>query len=157
MGIRIVDSGWTAGSRAVDTSSTIPTQAFEEMTFTGAGPRLGVQLRRYLGKSDMLALYARGSIALILGDYELETTRFQRAGNVTRQLHTATRIIPNTDLEVGGDVKLGCHARVAAGYLFSVWHDLGQPDQLAPQLGLNMDDANILAFDGLFIRGEFAY
>ena len=49
---------------------------------------------------------------------------------------------------------------VSAGYLFSAWHDLGFRDQfdISDAGRIEYDDtANILGFDGLFVRLEVGY
>ena len=51
-------------------------------------------------------------------------------------------------------------AMFSAGYLFSAWHDLGFRDQFDLQTLVESnttDTANILGFDGFFVRLEVGY
>ena len=69
------------------------------------------------------------------------------------------RIIPVTEIELGGSAHLGSRATVSAGYFWAAWHDLGMRDEYGfTQFQLShYDDANILGFDGFFARAEVTF
>ena len=51
---------------------------------------------------------------------------------------------------------MGSCTTLAAGYLFQAWYDLGMTQEIGGNLP-GLDDANILGFDGVFVRGEWSY
>ena len=71
------------------------------------------------------------------------------------------------DLEGGVTAQVTCHCAITAGYLMSAWSDLGFRnafdvcdcgDSAVPALlATKFDDANMLGFDGLFVRFEYAH
>jgi hypothetical protein len=81
-----------------------------------------------------------------------------RSPTESRQTEVAslTRVVPVSEMEVGGTCRLGRHTVVSAGYLFHVWYDLGITQGIGGNLP-SSDTANILSFDGLFVRGEWAF
>ena len=173
------DLRWSAGARIADISrfdnntATTPSTATELPTdtittgsidarFVGAGPRIGVQGRRYFGCNGFLSLYAKASQALLIGDFRM---RRETTSPGDEQIQTATfiqndrysRMIPVTDIEVGGSWQIAPYTFVSAGYFFQCWWDLGFGETV---LGTNfgpLDTANILGFDGLFVRGEIIF
>ncbi len=72
---------------------------------------------------------------------------------------TCEHIVPVTEIELGGTVHIGCNANISAGYFWSAWHDLGMREtyDFAQFQLSHYDDANILGWDGLFVRGEVAF
>ena len=75
--------------------------------FTGAGPRVGLQGRRYFGANGFLSLYARASQALLIGDYRMSRSKTEFGTQqvptvITNQFDRFSRTIPVTDIEVGG-------------------------------------------------------
>src|SRR5690606_42018899 len=105
--------------------------------------------------------YMKGGISLLVGDYESnqrQTTVGSAPPNVTvAHSISSTRLIPVTEIEAGGTVYLTSNCTLSAGYLFSAWHDLGFQTEYDFGLPVTYDDANIMAFDGYFIRGEIAF
>lgn len=165
------DLTFTGAVRAVDYNATRTSQSFnvadqglnsatDTVDFEGVGGRVGVMGRRYLGKSGMASLYMKGDLSLLVGDYEsrqLNTTLSSAPNvNVTHSI-SGTRMIPVTEIEAGGTIYLTSNCTLSAGYLFSAWHDLGFQPEYDFGLQVSYDDANIMGFDGYFIRGEFAF
>lgn len=166
------DITFTGAVRAVDYNATRVNQSFnvlnqlqntgvDEVDFQGVGGRVGVMGRRYLGKSGLASLYMKGDISLLVGDYESNQlqTSAGTAPPVTTVAHSISgmRMIPVTEIEAGGTVYLTSNCTLSAGYLFSAWHDLGFQTEYDFGLPVTYDDANIMAFDGYFIRGEVAF
>lgn len=134
------------------------------MTFRGGGLRTGLEGRRYFFKDGWLSIYAKGDISLLLGDVNVSSIRttFDPSGGpngVNTQTFSTRQIIPVTEMEAGITGQVSCHTCITAGYLFAAWHDLGirQEHQLNTQQPITYDDANILGFDGFFLRGEFDF
>jgi hypothetical protein len=72
----------------------------------------------------------------------------------------AQQIIPVTELEAGITASVTCHSTFSAGYMLTAWHDLGFRDEgiRANIQDVNSyDDANIMSFDGCYVRYEFAF
>lgn len=148
-----IDSQFNYGNIIVATT-VAPRTAISRMDFKGVGLRGGVLGRRYFGKTGMTSVYLKADISLLVGDvdYYAEGTAFAR-----HQIST-TQVIPVTDIEAGGTVALTKNLSVSGGYMLSAWHDLGhraEYDFGAAGVQLeSMDDANILSFDGFFLRAE---
>jgi hypothetical protein len=153
-GVRLVDYTLNYGSQVFDASSAPAEYGDIHTTFKGAGPRIGAQIRRYFGPCANMALYARGNISLLLGDYDTVSTRV--TSNTQVQQAFLTRTIPVTEIEVGGTWNIWDGAFVSAGYMFQAWHDLGMSQTIGGNLP-SYDDANILSFDGMFVRGEYRF
>jgi hypothetical protein len=160
-GIRMADAQWGTRTQVINGSEQMEQLAELEMNFDGAGPRLGLEGRRYLGDAGCWSLYARSYVSLLLGDYELVANRFEQEGSdpalFTDKVTSRTRVIPVTEIEVGATWRPTACATFSAGYLFQAWHDLGMSSEiLGAEFGF-YDDANILAFDGYFLRGEWSF
>jgi hypothetical protein len=160
-GGRYADIDWTRDSVTTDpnaiTSANISSRS--RMSFDGAGPRFGINGRRYFGSNGNFSVFAKGAISVLLGDVDYVTTAVSATpGVVPTQLASFTRLIPVTEIEVGGSVHLSENLTISGGYLFSAWHDLGFGDQyFATLTPVFYDDANILGFDAAFLRAEVAY
>lgn len=162
---------WSAGVRFGRLDLTSPTQLFDvnrvlvndalsEVTFSGAGPQIAIEGRRYLGDCARWSVYSKGSMSLLLGQYDVEQQLLDlRTNALARQEFHYTRIVPVIDLEIGLSRQLGKKTLLTAGYFMQCWIDastvnnLNQPGvgQLAPA---NVDDANMTMFDGFMLRLE---
>jgi len=131
--------------------------------FTGGGPRIGFQSRRYLGQNGFWSVYAKGAGSLLIGEFRMNRTlRVPSDGTTPNQLTTesnlGTRTIPVTDIELGLSWQPAPYTFVSVGYFWQAWWDLGQGEGLccASNFGA-LDTSNILGFDGLFVRGEMMF
>ncbi|MCH2114133.1 MAG: Lpg1974 family pore-forming outer membrane protein [Pirellulales bacterium] len=158
-GVRFADVAWDRSINSITTNVGQPNRSYAtRMEFNGAGPRWGLEGRRYFGRNYRLALFAKGDISLLLGDVNIVNNLDSLPARQT--LFESTQLIPVVDIVVGGSVYIGNRVTLNSGYLFSAWHDLGMRDSsqaLADDTGMTFDDANILGFDGWFARGEFAF
>ncbi len=157
-GVRIasVDRGDTTQINNSDTS--IFQQAFINTKFTGAGPRVGLEGRRFFGNSGF-SLYAKSSLSLLLGQYDIEEVRFTPGETATREtyLDSHDRIIPEVDIDLGASWQMTCHLNLSAGYEWQAWWDLGPFEQGANIFAEPIDTSNILSLDGLFVRLEYTF
>jgi hypothetical protein len=158
-GIRVANVNSQLGYASVTPSSTIVPDrtATSNVSFDGVGLRGGILGRRYIGRSGMASVYVRGDISLLLGDVDY----FAGGTTFPRTSISATEVIPVTDLEAGATMFLTRNLSVTGGYLLSAWHDLGHRAEYnysatGTQL-LSMDDANMMMFDGFFVRGELMF
>ncbi len=168
------DLRWSAGARIADISrfdnnvvsdsnGNSVTFANINARFVGAGPRVGVQGRRYFGQCGMLSAYAKASQALLIGDYTMSRVKTTPGTapvptDITTQNDSFARMIPVTDIEIGGSWQVAPYAFISAGWFFQCWWDLGQAENITAGTSFGpLDSANILGFDGLFVRGELLF
>lgn len=158
-GIRIADISWNSFGEVIDVGSQdLVATNDHRMNFAGAGPRVGLQARRFFGQQGRLSVFGRANLALLLGQYEIESAYYEAADDDTdTNLLRRDRVIPVTEIEVGLSYHFRKHTTVSAGYFMQAWHDLGMSQQITGQFPQGFDDANILSFDGLFVRGEWTF
>jgi hypothetical protein len=138
--------------------------------FSGVGPSLSLTGRAAAGENGAWSMFAKGGAALLVGDYDLVTdvaipgvfTGGQTAGGI--------RAVPILESELGVSWQPTDRFRLSAGWLVQAWFNIGvsggtfDGEQL-PAVGFpaldtvfgGADDADIMSFDGLFIRGEFDF
>lgn len=135
-----------------------PAFSSSTVNFDGAGLRFGLGGRRYFGRAGAISAYVKGDISLLLGevDYQVQTI----PGLPTTRIST-TQVVPVTEIEAGLTANLTQNVTFSAGYLLSAWHDLGHRAEY--DYGItgtqiqSMDDANMMTFDGMFLRAEAAF
>jgi hypothetical protein len=164
------DLSWSAGARIADIrrKHTVQQIAPEggvsedgQITddFTGAGPRIGLEGRRYCGPCSPWSVFAKGDLSLLLGTID-----------ITRRLHTTDpetvelqfdkniRVVPVAEMEVGASYQLAPHTQISVGWLFQAWMDVGAFETAsATDCACGTDDANIMSFDGFFGRLEICF
>ena len=133
-----------------------------DSTFSGAGPKIGMQGRRYFGQCGTFSIYAKGSQALLIGNYKMSRVRSVTGGSetptdVTTQIDQFCRMVPVTDIEIGGSWQVAPYAFVSIGWFWQCWWDLGQAENISGTNFGPLDSSNILGFDGLFVRGELLF
>jgi hypothetical protein len=157
-GVRYADVDWTRDTVTNDpNASTVSSRGL--MDFEGFGPRFGVDGRRYIGRNGNFSIFARGAVSVLLGDVDYTITGTTSTPGVTpTQRASFTRLIPVTEIELGASVHVTDNFTISGGYLVSAWHDLGFGDQyFAVLTPVFYGDANILGFDGFFVRAEVLY
>lgn len=167
-GVRIAQIDRHDSNLTTNALGGAPTFGDIDAEFRGAGPRVGLMGRRYFGPCGRLSLFAKGSFALLLGDYNVDRVR-RTPGTpvstedglnptiITAQHDSLTRIIPVPEIEVGGTFQVTERFFVSAGWFIQAYADLGSSAQIDGTNFGPLDDANILAFDGLFVRGEMVF
>lgn len=127
------------------------------VSFIGAGPHFGIRGNRYLGTRQAVSLYGALNTALLLGTYDVAFS--SGAVGIMRgsQTEDITRLIPVLESELGVSANLTERLTLTGGWLFQSWWDLGTSGGNFGGFFSGADDGNIMAFDGLFVRGEFAY
>lgn len=158
-GLRFADVNWYRNYVALDQDFDEARSANSRLSFDGGGPRVGLEGRRYFGKQHWCSVFLKGDISVLWGQMEQQVVRTdQNDFRATLSAH-GQRIIPVTELEAGASAQLTKSSFLSAGYLFSAWHDLGFRDQFDFQTNVeaSYDDANILGFDGFFLRLEVGY
>jgi len=159
-GVRFADLEWNRGLTGLDPFNNF--QPFESyntrFNWDGFGGRVGLMGRRYIGRRGLVSLYGKGDWSLMKGQYDITTTVNNAAGTAFLRSE-CDNIVPVTEIELGATVHIGCNASLSAGYFWAAWHDLGMREEydFAQFQISNYDDANILGFDGLFVRAEVAF
>jgi len=158
-GVRFADVNWNRHYVAYGDSFEPFRQSRSTLSFDGGGPRVGLEGRRYFGPQNWFSIFLQGDISVLLGQMQQQVQRIDEEDLLTTQTAHGRRIIPVTEIEAGATAQLTCHSLLSAGYLFSAWHDLGFRDEFnfATQLEDQYDDANLLGFDGFFLRLEVGY
>ncbi len=164
------DFSWFGGIRTADVSRHF----FEEEQFgffrnfdvnnqfTGAGPMVGMEARRYMMQGT-LSTYFKGDIATLLGDYQHRSRREAPNGlidTIEFQNFSEARIVPVIDLEIGASWKPDCHWTFEGGWLLQTWFDLGMSETnilAGAPVAEPLNNSSILGFDGLFARVQYAF
>ena len=164
--LRFAQVDWNRGTTAFESNGNQVDSANTRLDFDGAGARVGVLGRRYIGQSGCLSIYAKGDISLLVGEMNIRTDTIDDPdGTAPLALrsysNSGTRMIPVTEIEAGLSAQLTNNIQLSSGYFLAAWHDLGMRDQYdwtIPGLQLShFDDANILGFDGFFARAVVSY
>jgi len=163
---------WNAGARVGDVEINSPTSLFAAdgtlvssgntlVEFVGAGPKAGIEGRRFFGENYRWSAYGKSNVALLLGQYDVTLAKFTPAAQATTiQTYNYTRIVPVIDLEVGVSRQIGKRTLVTAGYFFQAWFDVSTVNTIDFIGALNanaLDDSNIMSFDGFMLRLEHTF
>jgi hypothetical protein len=170
------DLQWSVGARLADwdyqkevfTNVASEGRIDVDMEFIGAGPKVGLEGRRYFGGCNQFAVYSTLDIALVLGwfEHDLRRTTPPVAVNPTtveQFTSRVTRLVPVTEIELGASYAFAERWTLSAGWFFAAWWDLGMGEtQTSNILGGNgpqfvLDDSNIMSWDGLTVRLEFVW
>lgn len=169
------DLRWFAGLRAAyinhyinavvtDANNTVDgllTDAHAAFKFTGVGPRVGMQGRKYFGQTGRLSLYGRGSGSLLVGTASEEVRNTAHGGEglglTTNTLFSRNnRMIPVAEVELGATIWVIPQFAVSAGWNLQCFWDLGM-QETGSATTPTFDDSNILGLDSIFVRGEFVF
>ena len=167
------DLRWFAGFRmayinhnitsfVTDASSPngIFSQASAGNKFTGFGPRLGLQGRKFFGRDWRWSVYGKGAGSLLVGNvYQdvISSTTSSGLPTATELVSRNSRIIPVAELELGGTWRVLPRLAVSGGWMLMSFWDLGLQETGSVGASPGLDTSNILSFDGFFVRGELAF
>jgi len=162
------DFRWSAGVRIADINqfyeSVITLQGSPltrgdfSVDFIGAGPRLGLEGRRYFGAEGRFSLFANARAALLVGTYDVASSNtVTPVGFSASQRESMTRTIPVVETEVGAAWRVTDSLNLSAGWSFEAWFDLGTSGGQFGGFFAGADDANIMSLDGLFVRAEWRF
>ncbi len=165
-GVRIAQVYRFDNNQITNPDGSIAALGMINANFYGAGPKVGFQIRRYFGPQQRLSVYAKSSMSLLLGQFHGTRTQnipgdVNTPTSITTAIDNTSRVIPVTDIEVGGSVQLYPSFFVSAGYFVQAWWDLGYGETisaggLATSFGA-LDTSNIMAWTGMFVRAEFFF
>jgi hypothetical protein len=155
---------WSYGLRIVDFRHTeddlSPFETINnEAAFTGAGPKLGLEIRRQIGHSKM-SVYVSAMGAMLLGEQRGRSTVstpgvFMTAVDTSEA--SAIRKIPDVNISVGLTWKPSCCTTFTAGWMFEDFGDLGAATCIGCNTPTGTLSSGDLSFDGLFVRAEHCF
>ncbi len=141
------------------------TAVFTDISFDGAGLRLGLEGERRIFRHSGLSVYSKGYINALAGQFQCDYVQVNQFNGVEAVVgYTDDRLITISEMEVGvtwtncrGNVKVG------AGYYVAVWDNvITTPEwinsvQQVNFVDVSQDDNDTIAFDGLVIHAELMF
>jgi hypothetical protein len=161
-GVRFADVNQFYISEISGVPSSEGTGTFE-VDFFGVGPFLTLTGRVGCGSHCQWSLFAKAGAAVLVGQYDIAVDVVMPTGATGGQSAERTRAVPILDTELGASWQPNSCVRISAGWLVHAWMNigvsggtfkpLGQPDPVF----VGADDADVMSFDGLFIRAEVGF
>lgn len=150
-GIRFAQINRYLDSSIVTSQESTVALADSEAKFFGVGPRLGMQVRRYFDSFPRLSLYGRGSGSLLVGNLDQQINNYNATDPATQSIaiNSFNRVVPVAELELGASWCFLPRWTVTGGWAAWAFWDLGIQERT-----VTLDTANILGFDGFFVRLE---
>ena len=156
IGVRIADIDQKYSDPITTATGAAVTTGFFTASFVGAGPRLGLEARRYFGEAGRLSIFAKTSGSLLVGEYDFTAGAALPIFAANQSTHL-TRTIPVAEMELGASWRPWRPLTLSAGWLFQAWFDLGASGGQFGGIYVPVDTANIMSFDGLVLRAELAF
>lgn len=156
-GFRVADINQSYQS-VIDSGGAFFSGGQYTVDFLGAGPRVGLQGERFFGKARAWSLFANAYGSLLVGEYnevfsQTTTAPPFAAGQTTKIIRT----VPVAEIEMGGSWRPYTWLNFSAGWLFQAWFDMGTSGGSFGGYYTVTENANIMSFEGLFVRGEIAF
>lgn len=161
------DVRWSFGLRIIDFKHTVdifdPIETINnDAYFVGAGPKVGLDVRRQFGHSKFAA-YVNAYAALLLGEGRNRSTTttpgvLQTA--VDMNIANSDEIVPDFNISFGLQWKPWCNTTITAGWMLEEFGNLGTAGApvcttcttTSGQIG-----GGDLSYDGLFVRAEHCF
>lgn len=138
--------------------------------FFGVGPYMSLTGKASPPRFERLSLVSKMATALLVGHYEVGS-QFTVPGMLDgAQEAERTRMVPVIEMELGSEWRATDRLTISSGWLFQAWFNLGasggtfDPNAGAAGGGVfdepmfvGTDDADIMSFDGLFVRAELDF
>ena len=156
IGVRIAEIDQSYDDPILTPAGAVMSNGFFTAHFIGAGPRLGLEARRYFGEAGRLSLFAKGNGSLLVGDYDFKAGAALPVFAASQSTHL-TRTIPVAEMELGVSWRPAQFLTLSAGWLFQAWFDLGASGGQFGGIYVPVDTANIMSFDGLVLRAELSF
>lgn len=156
-GVRLADVRQSYGSNTYDALGNVMGQGTFATHFFGAGPHFGLQAQARQHANSPFSLLARGAGSLLVGGYDISSGAVFTGVGGADQLASRTLTIPVIEAELGAAWQPTPTFTLSAGWMFQAWWDLGVSGGTNGGKYIEVDDSNIMAFDGLFTRAMFHY
>jgi hypothetical protein len=165
-GLRFADVDQFYDATITNAAGAVTSDGRFDVDFFGVGPYLSLTGQTRHGSRGQFSLFAKGAAALLVGQYDI-STEVTVPGAVGSQTADRERTVPVSESELGMAWRPNDCWTFSAGWLFAAWFNLGASGgtfdgerlPLAPvdtAFG-GADDADIMSFDGLFLRAELGY
>jgi hypothetical protein len=125
--------------------------------FIGYGPHLGLQAQARRHADSRFSLLARTGGSLLVGGYNVSSGAVFPGVAAGGQSANRTLVVPVYEAELGVAWQPTQSFTFSAGWLFQAWFDLGVSGGTDGGKFTEVDDSNIMSFDGLFLRGIWRY
>ncbi len=159
LGVRVADIDREYNSAVINAQGGLAGSGVVTADFIGAGPRVGISGRRFVGPGGCWYVYGTGAASLLVGHIERNMERFTDDGQITSLTSTQadlTRTVPVGEIELGVGYRPSPWLTITGGWFFQAFGDLGASEGGAAAF-IASDDTNILSFDGLTVRGEIRF
>ena len=164
-GLRFVNVSQDYDSTIRDAADDVTSIGVFTADYGGVGPYFS--LTGSTSRNRPFSLLAKGGAAILIGSYEVESGVTVPGVAVGGQTAQRIRAVPVMEAELGAAWHPTDCFTVSAGYLFQAWFNLGVSGgtfdgenlPLAPidTVFGQTDDADIMSFDGLFVRAELSF
>lgn len=125
--------------------------------FVGYGPHIGLQAQARRSNESRFSLLARTGGSLLVGGYNVSSGAVFTGVAAGGQSANRTLVVPVIEAELGAAWQPTQNLTFSAGWLFQAWFDLGVSGGTDGGKFTEVDDSNIMSFDGLFVRGLWRY
>ncbi len=157
LGVRIADIDQSYQS-VIDSGGAFFSGGQYTVDYVGAGPRVGLQGERYFGHARSWSLFANAYASLLVGEYNENFSQTTTAPPFAATQSTKIiRTVPVAEIEAGGSWSPCSWFKFSAGWLFQAWFDMGTSGGTFGGYYVVTENANIMSFEGLFVRGEIAF
>jgi hypothetical protein len=162
-GLRFADINQDYDSRVLSPLGTTLASGVFTADYAGVGPYLTM-----MGSTShydrMISLFAKGGAAVLIGNYDVASQITVPGVASGGQSAGRTRAVPVIEAELGGAWRPTDRVTLSAGWLFQAWFNIGTSGggfdgENLPLVPIDTtfgqtDDADIMSFDGLFVRAE---
>ena len=155
-GVRIADVNQHYDALTLGPTSNFVSSIRYNADFIGAGPKIGLEGRWARCEESCFWLFAKGAGSLLVGEYDVKAGATLPTFNGDQRA-SFTRTIPVAEIELGASCRLLDSLTVSAGWMFQAWFDLGASGGNFGGNYVPTDDANIMSYDGLFLRAELTF
>jgi len=156
-GVRLADVRQSYGSNTFDALGGVIGQGTFSTHFFGAGPHLGLQTQARRRPDSPFSLIARGAGSILVGGYDISSGAVFTGVGGAGQAASRTLTVPVIEAELGAAWQPTPSFTLSAGWMFQAWFDLGVSGGTNGGKYVEVDDSNIMSFDGLFTRAMWRY
>ena len=165
-GLRFADVEQFSDS-TIRTGGAIKSRGEFAAEFFGVGPYVSLTGKASPANHPRFSLLSKWGMALLVGQYDVSTQMTVPGVQGGGQRADRTRLVPVAEAELGGQWRATDYLTLSAGWLVQGWWNLGasggtfdgENTPLAPMDAafVGTDDADIMSFDAVFLRGEVEF
>lgn len=156
-GLRFADIRQHYDSTTYTAAGLLQGQGVFNTRFFGVGPHFSVLAQARRRANSPFSLMARAATSLLVGGYSVSSGAVFPGVAGGGQAASRTLTVPVIEAELGGAWQPTETLMFTAGWLFQAYYDLGVSGGTDGGKFIEADTSNIMAFDGLFVRGFWRY